>query len=131
MARRVVNASCLCVCLLRRLPLADFGQRKVAVTYPCTFDCRFRMAEPGRTVLGVRGGGSHVWGVFWGCLRVIYRSTYVGFSDRSLNSETSIFLMSTSETIETKITTSVRYLIFHQEDSVRNPQTLVLVLLES
>jgi hypothetical protein len=32
--------------------------------------------------------------------------------------------MSTSETIETKIHTSVRYLIFHQEDSVRDPQTL-------
>jgi hypothetical protein len=48
-------------------------------------------------------------------------------SDRSLNSETSIFLMSTSETIETKIHTSVRYLIFHQEDSVRDPQTLVLL----
>jgi hypothetical protein len=59
-------------------------------------------------------------------LRVIYRSTYVGISDRSLNSETSIFLMSTSETIETKITTLVRYLIFHQEDSVRDPQTLAL-----
>jgi hypothetical protein len=49
MTRRV------CVCLLRRLPLADFGQRKVVVTHPCTFDCRFRMAEPGRTVImGVR-----------------------------------------------------------------------------
>ena len=34
--------------------------------------------------------------------------------------------MSTSEPIETKITTLVRYLIFHQEDSVRNPQTLAL-----
>jgi hypothetical protein len=51
---------------------------------------------------------------------VIYRSTYVGISDRSRNSKTSIFLMSTSETIKTKITTSVRYLIFHQEDSVRD-----------
>jgi hypothetical protein len=71
------------------------------------------------------GGGSHVWGVFWGCLRVISRSTYVGISDRSLNSETSIFLMSTSETIETKIHTSLRYLIFHLEDYVHDPQTLV------
>jgi hypothetical protein len=35
--------------------------------------------------------------------------------------------MSTSETIETKITKSVRYLIFHQEDSVHDPQTLVLL----
>jgi len=68
---------------------------------------------------------SHVGGVFWGCLRVIYRSTYVGISDRSLNSETSIFSMSTYKTIKTTITTSVRYLIFHHEDSVRDPQTLV------
>ena len=72
-------------------------------------------------------GGSHVGSVFWGCLRVIYRSTYVGISDRSFNSETSIFLMSTSEIIETKITTLVRYRIFHQEDSVRDPRTLVLL----
>ena len=35
--------------------------------------------------------------------------------------------MGTSETIKTKITTSVQYLIFHQEDSVRDPQTLVLL----
>jgi len=27
--------------------MANFGQRKVAVTHPCTVDCRFRMAEPG------------------------------------------------------------------------------------
>jgi len=58
---------------------------------------------------------------------VIYPSTYVGISDKSRNSETTIFLMSTSETIETKITMPVRYLIFHQEDSVRDPQTLVLL----
>ena len=57
MARHVIEASStrrVCVCLLRRLPLADFGQRKVAVTHTCTFDCHFRMAEPGRTVMGVR-----------------------------------------------------------------------------
>ena len=58
---------------------------------------------------------------------MIYCITYVGISDRSLNSETSIFLISTSKTIKTKIHRSVRYLIFHHEDSVRNPQTLVQV----
>jgi len=53
----------VCVCLLRRLPLANYGQSKVVVTHPCTFDCRFRMAEWGRTVmaaeamLGVFSGG--------------------------------------------------------------------------
>ena len=71
------------------------------------------------------GGGSHVGGVFWGCLRVIYCSTYVGSVFRSLIFGTAIFLMSTSKTIETTITTSMRYLIFHPEDSVRDPQTLV------
>ncbi len=62
-----------------------------------------------------------------GSLRVIYRSTYVGIFDRSLNSETSIFLMSTSETIEIKITTSVRYLIFTMKTLPATPQTLVLL----
>ena len=67
-----------------------------------------------------------VRGYFEDVLRVIYCSTSVGIVFRSLYFETSIFLMSTSKTIETTITTSVRYLIFHQEDSVRDPQTLVL-----
>ena len=43
-----------CVCLLRRLPVAKFGRQKVAVTHLCTFDRHFRMAEPGRTVMGGR-----------------------------------------------------------------------------
>jgi len=34
------------VCLLRRLPVADFGWQKVVVTHLYTFDRRFRMAEP-------------------------------------------------------------------------------------
>ena len=58
---------------------------------------------------------------------MIYRSTYVRIVSRSLIFGTSIFLMSTSETIETKIHRSVRYLIFHHKDSVRDPQTLVPV----
>jgi hypothetical protein len=74
-------------------------------------------------------GRKPVGGVFWGCflgvLRVI--STYVGILFRSLIFGTSIFLMSTSETIKTKIHTSVQYLIFHHEDSVRDPRTLVPV----
>ena len=73
------------------------------------------------------GGGSHVGGVFWGCLKVINPSTYIGIVFRSLIFGTSIFLMSTYETIQTKIHTSVRYLIFHHEDSFRDLQTLVPV----
>ena len=46
------------VCLLWWLPVANFGQQKVVVTYLCTFDCPFCMAEPGRTVMG---GMVHVW----------------------------------------------------------------------
>jgi hypothetical protein len=42
---------------------------------------------------------------------VIYRSTYVGIVSISLIFETSIFLTSTFETIETKIHMSVRYKI--------------------
>ena len=57
---------------------------------------------------------------------VIYCSNYVGFF-RSLIFGTLIFLMSTYETIETKIHTSVRYLIIHHKDSVHDPQTLVPV----
>jgi hypothetical protein len=72
-------------------------------------------------VFAIVGSGSHVGGVFWGYSRVIYRSTYVGIVIRSLIFETSIFLTSTSKTIETKITTSVRYLILHHKDSVRDP----------
>ena len=58
-----------CVCLLRRLPVAKFGRQKVAVTHLCTFDHRFRMAEPGRTVMGGRiaGSGRHGEGVFGVC----------------------------------------------------------------
>jgi hypothetical protein len=98
----------VCVCLLRRL-------QKVAVTHLCTFDRRFRMAEPGRTVMRVRYRRRRkpCWGCFLG---IIFRSVIFG---------TSIFLMSTSKTIETTITTSVRYPIFNLEDSVRDPQTLV------
>ncbi len=50
-----------------------------------------------------------VRGYFEDVLRVIYRSTYVGIVFRSLNFRTSIFLMSTSKTIETTISTSVPY----------------------
>ena len=73
----------------------------------------------------ILGGGSHVGGVFWACLRVIYRVTYVGIVFRSLIFGTSIFFISTYKTKETTITMSVQYLIFHHEDSVRIPQTLV------
>ena len=44
----------VCVCLLRQLLEADFGQRKVVASHICTFDRRFRMTEPERTVMGVR-----------------------------------------------------------------------------
>ena len=65
------------------------------------------------------------WGCFLGVFEGDSRSTYIGIVFRSLIFGTSIFLMSTSTTIETAITASVRYLIFHHEDSVRNPQTLL------
>jgi hypothetical protein len=42
---------------------------------------------------------------------VIYRSTYIGICDRSLNSETSIFLIEHLRNHRNKITTSVWYKI--------------------
>ncbi len=71
------------------------------------------------------GGGSHVGVVFWGYLRVIYRSTCVGIVSRSLIFETSIYWTSTSKIRKSKISTSARHLIFHHQDSVRDPQTPV------
>jgi hypothetical protein len=67
-------------------------------------------------------------GVFFeGVLRVIYCSLYVGLSDVGHNFEEAIFLTSTSKS--RVITTSIilRQLILRYEDSVRNPQTLVLL----
>jgi len=51
-AQCVVDESCLCL-PVAVAPLANFGRRKVVLTHPCTFDCRFRSAEPGMTVMGV------------------------------------------------------------------------------
>jgi hypothetical protein len=62
---------------------------------------------------------------FEGVLRVIYGSLYVGLSDVWHNFGEAFFLPSTSEIRETTISTSARHLIFHREDSVRDPQTLV------
>ena len=49
----------------------QFWPEEVVVTHPCTFDCRFRMAEPGRTVLGVR----YRWRrkPCWGCFLGVFR----------------------------------------------------------
>ena len=82
--------------------MADFGLRIFEATNHCTFDCRFRMSEPGRTVisdngsslssaaeaimLGVSSGGGR---------RVIDHSTYVGIVFRSLIF--ALFLTSTSK----------------------------------
>jgi hypothetical protein len=67
-----------------------------------------------------------MFGVFFECVsRLIYCSLYVGLSDIGQIFEEAIFLPSTSEIRETMISTSARHLIFHHEDSVRNPQTLV------
>ncbi len=41
-----------CVCWLCRLLAADFAQEKISATHPCTFGCRFRLAEPGRIAIG-------------------------------------------------------------------------------
>jgi hypothetical protein len=79
----------------------------------------------GRLLLLVTGA---VLGVFFeGVLRVIYRSTYVGLSDVGQNLGGSIFLMSTSKIIVITTSMMLRQIIFCYEDSVRDPQTLVLL----
>jgi hypothetical protein len=67
-------------------------------------------------------------GVFFeGVLRVIYRSLYVGLSVVSLIFGEAIFLMRTSKSRGNRTSTLLRQLILCYEDSVRNPQTPVLL----
>jgi hypothetical protein len=67
-------------------------------------------------------------GVFFeGVLRVIYCSLYVGLSDVGHNFEEAIFLMSTSKSRVITTSTILRQLILRYEDSVCNPQALVLL----
>ncbi len=103
------------VCLLRRLPVAEFGQRKVAVTHLCTFDRGFRMVEQLRTVMGGRlspVAEAIVRGYLECVLKVIYRSTYVGIVFRFLNFETSNLCPSTSKFIVITTSMMLRQLIF-------------------
>jgi hypothetical protein len=69
------------------------------------------------------GGGTHVGGIFWGYFRKIYCITYVGIVFRSLIFETSINQKSKKLWISTSM--SACHLLFHHEDSVCDPQTLV------
>jgi hypothetical protein len=68
-------------------------------------------------------------GVFFlGVLRAIYRSLYVALSDVGHNFEEAIFLTSTSKSgVISTTSTILRQLILRYENSVRNPQTLVLL----
>jgi hypothetical protein len=67
-------------------------------------------------------------GVFFeGVLRVIYCSLYVGLSRIGHNFEEAIFLMSTSKSRVITTSTILRKLILCYEDSVSNPQMLVLL----
>jgi hypothetical protein len=67
-------------------------------------------------------------GVFFeGVLRVIYCSLYVGLCDVGHKFEEAIFLMSTSKSKVITTSTFLRHLILGYEDSVCNPQTLVLL----
>ena len=67
-------------------------------------------------------------GVFFeSVLRVIYRSLYVGLSGIGQNFEEAIFLASTSKSRVITTSTLLHQLILCYEDSVCNPQTLVLL----
>jgi len=58
---------------------------------------------------------------------MIYRRLYVGLSDAGQNFIEAIFLPSTSKFRVITTSTILRQLIFRNEDSVRKPQTLVLL----
>jgi hypothetical protein len=60
-------------------------------------------------------------------LKVIYGRTYVGLFNTRLIFETSIFLQRTSKSQVITTSTLLRQLIFHHEDSVRDPQTRILL----
>ena len=67
-------------------------------------------------------------GVFFeGVSRVIYCSLYVGLSDVGHNFEEANFLTSTSKSRVITTSTILRQLKLCYEDSVRDPQTLVLL----
>ena len=67
-------------------------------------------------------------GVFFeGVLRVNYHSLYVGLSGVGHNFEEAIFLTSTSKSRVITTSTILRQLILRYEDSVRDPQNLVLL----
>ncbi len=67
-------------------------------------------------------------GVFFeGGLRVIYCSLYLRLSVIGHNFEEAIFLTSTSKSRVTTTSTNLRQLILRYEDSVCDPQTLVLL----
>ncbi len=117
-----------CVCLLRRLPVAKFGQRKAAVTHLCTFDrlSAWRNREGQWWEVAIVGGRCHGEGVFGVCFEgdLFYCSTYVGIVFRSLIFKTSNFNPSTSKFIVITTSTMLRQLKFRYKDSVRDPQTL-------
>jgi hypothetical protein len=58
---------------------------------------------------------------------MIYRMLYVGLSDVRQNFIEAIFLPSTSKSRVITTSTILRQLIFRNEDSVRKPQTLLLL----
>jgi hypothetical protein len=69
-----------------------------------------------------------MFGVFFeGVSRVIYCSLYVGLSAVRHNFEEALFLTSTSKSRVITTSTILHQLILYYEDSVYNPQTLVLL----
>jgi hypothetical protein len=116
-----------CVCLLRQLPVAEFGRQKVAVTHLCTFDRSFPHGGTGKDSDGRSlslAADAMVRGYLECVLKVIYRSTYVGLFNTRLFFKGSIFLQRTSKSRVITTSTLLCQLIFRYEDYVFNPQTL-------
>ncbi len=122
-ARRIVDASCLCL----HVAAAASG--------------RF---QPGKNIgdtslylwasIPLGGTGAHsdrvplslaAEAMFWGDSVVVLLYPYVGIRTNSLIFGDAIFLTSTSKTREITTSTLLRQLILQYEDSVRDPPTLL------
>ncbi len=128
-ARCIIDASCLC------LPVAAAASGRFRPAKSCGSPSLYlslsflhggtREDSDGR-LLSL--AAEAMLGVFFeGVLRVIYCSLYVGLSDVGHNFEEATFLTSTSKSRIITSSTILRQLILHYEDSVRDPQTLVLL----
>ncbi len=125
--QHVVNVSCLCLPVAAAAggqvwPTKSFGNPFLYL-WPSFPHGRTGKDSDGRSLS--LAAEAMVRGYLECVLRVIYHSTYVGLNNKRKNLGGSSFLMSNSKIIVITTSTMLRQLVFHYEESVRNPQTLV------